>query len=191
MAKRAFDIVLSFIGTVACIPLFTAAALLIKIEDGGPVFFGQERIGRNFVPFRIMKFRTMTGGGGPLVTVGGDRRVTRIGRFLRKTKLDELPQLINVLKGEMSFVGPRPEVEKYVALFRSDYERLLRVRPGITDPASIEFSDEEAVLARSEDWEREYIDRVLPEKIRISLGYLQRRNILTDMRLIIRTVFGI
>lgn len=125
---------------------------------------------------------------GPLVTVGGDRRVTKVGIFLRKTKLDEMPQLINVLKGEMSFVGPRPEVRKYVELFRGDYEKLLSVRPGITDPASLSYSQEESLLFASDNWENQYVEKILPAKIKLSKAYVTSRSIWGDVRLILRTI---
>ncbi len=185
-----FDLCFSVAGLVLLSPLFLFIAILIKIDSKGPVFFRQERIGRGFRPFSIYKFRTMNAGipgNGPLITVGGDRRVTGTGKILRRAKLDELPQLFNILKGEMSFVGPRPEVGKYVDLFRPDYEKLLTVRPGITDPASIKFSDEETVLTGSEDWEREYVGRILPEKIRLASGYVDRHNVLVDLKLILKT----
>jgi len=192
--KRLFDLFFSIIGLVVLFPLFLLVALAIKLDSRGPVFFRQERIGRNFKPFRIYKFRTMTVGSyekGPAITVAGDSRVTRMGRFLRKTKIDELPQLINVLKGEMSFVGPRPEVGKYVELFKSDYQKLLSVRPGITDPASISYKDEESVLSRSADWEKEYINKILPEKIKSASKYVDNHNLWIDLGLIFKTIFKI
>lgn len=129
---------------------------------------------------------------GPQITVGGDKRVTKMGKFLRQYKIDELPQLINVLKGDMSFVGPRPEVRKYVDLFKSDYDKLLRIRPGITDPASIQYSEEEKVLASSKKWEEDYIKKVLPEKIKLALQYVDNNaTIFTDIKLIINTIFKI
>lgn len=195
MAKRLFDILFSGVGLILMAPIFIMAAVMIKADDGGPVFFRQERIGMNFRAFRIFKFRTMSAGSekrGSLITVAGDERITRSGHFLRKFKIDELPQLINVLKGEMSFVGPRPEVGKYVQLFKSEYRELLSARPGITDPASIEFSAEETVLASSANtWEDEYIGRILPEKIQLSLRYARSRNVLSDLKLIFKTVFKI
>jgi lipopolysaccharide/colanic/teichoic acid biosynthesis glycosyltransferase len=188
--KRLFDICFSAAGLVCLSPLFAGIALLVKIGSEGPVFFRQERIGKDFRPFRIYKFRTMRNGatGGPSITVAGDGRVTGIGRILRKLKADELPQLINVLRGDMSFVGPRPEMGKYVDLFRSDYEKLLTVRPGITDPASIHFADEEEVLARAADWELEYVEKVLPEKIRLASAYVDHHNVLVDLGLILKTL---
>ncbi len=128
---------------------------------------------------------------GPQITVGGDKRVTKVGKILRRYKIDELPQLINILRGEMSFVGPRPEVRKYVELYKPDYEGLLKTRPGITDPSSIKYSKEEDVLSASKDWEEEYVKRILPEKIKLSLQYICDQNIITDVSLIIKTIFRI
>lgn len=194
MLKRAFDIGLSLFGLLLCAPLFVLVAALVKLGSKGPVFFRHQRVGRGFRPFHVLKFRTMVQDaprlGGPL-TVGNDPRVTRVGRVLRKTKLDELPQLLNVLWGEMSFVGPRPEAGKYVELFRADYEEILRARPGITDLASLKFRDEESVLAQAANPEQEYIQRVLPEKLRLAREYLQRQSLLFDVAIIARTVGGI
>lgn len=192
--KRFLDIFLSCIGLIILLPFFAVIAMLIRYDSRGPVFFRQERVGKNFREFKIYKFRSMTvdaPGRGPQITVGGDKRVTRIGKFLRKYKIDELPQLINVLKGEMSFVGPRPEVRKYVELFKQDYQKLLKVRPGITDPASIKYSEEESVLSLSNNWEEDYIKRVLPEKIQLSSQYINHHNILIDLNLIFKTIFKI
>ncbi len=192
--KRLFDIFFSSIGLVLLLPLFAVVAILIKIDSKGPVFFRQERIGRNFNPFKIYKFRTMTVDAenmGPQITVGGDKRVTKIGKFLRKYKIDEMPQLINVLKGEMSFVGPRPEVRKYVDHFKSDYKNLLTIRPGITDPASMKYSKEESVLSSSKNWEEDYVKRIMPEKIMLSSHYVDNHNLLTDLTLILKTIFKI
>ncbi len=192
--KRLFDIFFSFIGLLLLLPLFGIVAALLKFDSRGSVFFRQERIGKNFSPFRIYKFRTMTvdaENSGPQITVGGDKRVTNIGKILRKYKMDELPQLINVLKGEMSLVGPRPEVRKYVELFKSDYKKLLKVHPGITDTASMKYSEEEEVLSKSKNWEQDYINKILPEKIMLSSQYVDNHNIFTDMVLIVRTFFKI
>lgn len=193
--KRIFDIVLSALGLFALSPLFIAVAVLIRLHDSGPVFFRQERVGKGFRPFFIYKFRTMITNAadkGPKITVGGDARITGIGKILRKYKIDELPQLINVFKGEMSFVGPRPEVKKYVETYRADYEKLLRLRPGITDPASINYSMEEEMLGRSkEDWEDLYVKRILPEKIRLSLRYAEHPGLFADVRIILETIFKI
>ncbi|MDA8087462.1 MAG: polysaccharide biosynthesis protein [Nitrospiraceae bacterium] len=190
--KRAIDILFSLFGLVAFAPLLAVIALAVKWSSEGPVFFRQERMGMNFTPFSIYKFRTMRDGAqaeGPLVTSKGDVRVTPLGSFLRKYKLDELPQLINVLKGEMSFVGPRPEVRKYIELFRDDYKTLLAVRPGMTDPASVCFMQEEDALPLSSGGEEIYIKKILPEKIRISKQYLSNAGTLKDLGIITGTVF--
>jgi lipopolysaccharide/colanic/teichoic acid biosynthesis glycosyltransferase len=194
MIKRLFDIVLSIIGLILLLPLFAATSVLIKLDSKGPVFFSQERVGRYFRPFRIYKFRTMTPDDqdkGVLVTVGGNKRITRIGHVLRRYKIDELPQLLNILKGEMSFVGPRPEVREYVQRFRMDYAKLLTVRPGITDPASLTYSEEEKLLALSGNWEKNYIGNILPDKIALSLRYVENYSIFTDVRLVLRTILKI
>ena len=191
MGKRLFDIMFSFLGLLILLPLFAAVALLLKRDSKGPVFFRQERMGRHFKPFRIYKFRTMTAcqeERGPLITVANDTRITRFGRFLRKSKIDELPQLLNVLKGDMSLVGPRPEVEKYAQLFRPQYEKLLTVRPGITDFASLRYSEEEGLLPLSGNWEEEYVKKILPQKIRLSLRYVENHTLFTDVSLIVKTI---
>lgn len=189
--KRAFDIVVSAVGLALVAPLFALVAALVRCTSSGPVFFRQERMGRSFRPFQILKFRTMVSDapklGGPL-TAGDDPRITRVGRFLRKTKLDELPQLINVLKGEMSFVGPRPEVRRYVEMYRADYEQLLTVRPGITDLASLKYRHESELLGQYADPDAAYIQLVLPDKIALGREYLSRSSLLFDLKLIFRTV---
>ncbi len=193
LARRVFDVAISLAGLVILLPLLALIALAIRIDSPGPVFFLQERIGRDFRPFRIVKFRTMAhapDGNGPLVTAGGDARITRVGRLLRRLKLDELPQLANILAGQMSFVGPRPEVSRYVAMFREEYRRLLVVPPGMTDPASLRFIDEERLLSTAPDRERCYVETILPEKIRLSQAYLDRRTFAGDLALILRTVLG-
>jgi lipopolysaccharide/colanic/teichoic acid biosynthesis glycosyltransferase len=190
--KRAFDILVAAAGLIVLLPIMAVVAALIKRDSKGPVFFKQARIGRNFRPFRILKFRTMRENAertGSFVTIGDDPRITRIGRVLRKLKIDEVPQLINVLKGEMSFVGPRPEVPQFVEMFRRDYAEILTVRPGITDLASLKYRDEAALLAEAEDPEQEYVTRVLPDKIRLAKEYLERSSFLFDLRLIAITVF--
>ena len=179
-------------GLLLLFPLFVLVTILVKLDSKGPVFFMHERVGKNFKLFKICKFRTMKVNReniGPQVTVGGDKRITKLGKYLRKYKIDELPQLINVLKMEMSFVGPRPEVKKYVDLYKTEYEELLKIRPGITDPASIKYSKEEAVLALSENWEEDYVKRILPAKIKLSASYVDNCNIFTDIKLILKTVF--
>jgi len=194
LLKRGFDILFSLVGIIIFSPLFVVIGILIKIDSTGTVFFRQERIGKDFRPFKILKFRTMTVDvheNAPLITVSGDKRVTRIGKFLRKTKIDELPQLINVLKGEMSFVGPRPEVPMYVEMFRDDYKEILTVRPGITDYATVEFRDEEGVLKKYGNTEIGYINEVLPRKIELYKKYLKEKCLITDLKLIFLTLFRI
>ncbi len=164
------------------------AALAITFDSRGPVLFRQERVGRGGKVFRIHKFRTMVADAptqGPPITVGDDARITRAGRWLRRSKLDELPQLFDVLAGDMSLVGPRPEVPKYVALYPPALrDKVLSLRPGITDPVSLAFADESALLARAADPEREYIDVILPHKLREAVAYADRATLATDMRVI-------
>lgn len=190
MAKRIFDLLAAGLGLLLFSPLLLAIALAVRLDSPGPVFFRQERVGRGGRTFRIHKFRTMRHGiGGALITVGGDARITRVGAFLRRTKLDELPQLIDVLQGTMSLVGPRPEVPRYVALYPSAVrEKVLSVRPGLTDLASIEYRDENALLARAADPEREYVETVLPAKLRLAADYVDRRTLALDLRIIVRTL---
>lgn len=189
--KRAFDILVSTTGLVLLFPLLLAVALLIKADSPGPVFFLQERVGRRFRPFRIYKFRTMVPEAprlGKMITIGEDPRITRIGRILRLTKIDELPQLLNVLKGDMSLVGPRPEVRQYVELFRPDYEEILQVSPGITDLASVHYRHESEILGQAENPEERYVKEILPEKIRLAKEYLRRSSFCFDAGLIVRTL---
>ncbi len=191
MIKRLFDLLAAAAALVLLSPLLLVVALLVRATSPGPVFFRQERIGRGFRPFRIYKFRSMVPDAprqGSLVTFGADPRITKVGRILRATKIDELPQLINVLVGDMSLVGPRPEVRKYVEMFREDYAEVLRVRPGITDPASIKYRDEAEILGRAEDPEREYILRVLPEKIRLGKEYAKNPSLWLDFMIILKTL---
>jgi lipopolysaccharide/colanic/teichoic acid biosynthesis glycosyltransferase len=191
VSKRAFDFVTALLGLVILSPLLLLVALLVKLDSPGPVLFRQERMGKGFRPFRIHKFRTMVhdapSKGGP-ITFGADPRITRLGRVLRQTKIDELPQLINVLRGEMSFVGPRPEVRPYVELFREDYEEILRVLPGITDLASVKYRDEAEVLGRFEDPDAAYVRHILPEKIKLAKEYVRRSSLFFDMILILKTL---
>ena len=192
--KRGFDIIVSFLGMVVLCPLVLVVAVAIKLDSPGPIFFRQERIGRGFRPFLIFKFRTMAQDSiatGPSITVGDDPRITRVGWFLRKTKIDELPQLINVLKGEMSLVGPRPEVLRYVRAFQKDYEEILRVRPGMTDLASLKYRNEEAILGNFDNPDEEYVMHVLPDKIRLAKDYLRHASFLFDLRLILKTLFKV
>jgi lipopolysaccharide/colanic/teichoic acid biosynthesis glycosyltransferase len=195
MAKRLFDWVLSSLGLLALSPLLLAIALLVKLDSPGPVFFRQERVGRYGRPFRIHKFRTMRHdpvGAGPQITVGADARITRVGAFLRASKLDELAQLIDVWLGDMSLVGPRPEVPRYVAHYPADLrDKVLSVRPGITDIASIEYRDESAVLARASDPEQAYLREVLPHKLMLAARYVDRSSLALDVWLILRTIGAI
>jgi lipopolysaccharide/colanic/teichoic acid biosynthesis glycosyltransferase len=192
--KRSVDLLVSALGLLVASPLLLLLAALVKGTSRGPVFFRQERMGRGFRPFGIYKFRTMVEDaprqGGP-ITFGRDPRITRVGRFLRATKLDEVPQLLNVLKGEMSLVGPRPEIPRYVELFRSDYEEILRVRPGITDLASIKYRHEAEILGRAADPEREYLTRVLPEKVRLGKQYARQSSLGLDVCILCKTLFSL
>jgi lipopolysaccharide/colanic/teichoic acid biosynthesis glycosyltransferase len=192
--KRIFDFTASLIGLAILSPLLLIIAFLIKLSDRGSVFFKQKRIGQGFRPFSLIKFRTMVINAeniGALITKGGDQRIIRIGRFLRKTKIDEFPQLFNVLKGDMSFVGPRPEVEKYIRLFENDYKDILKVKPGITDYATIEFRDEEQILKKYKNPEDGYTRYILPLKIKLYKKYLKEMSLLTDVKLILLTLRGI
>lgn len=195
MAKRLFDLLLSSIGLLLLAPLLLLIAALIKLDSPGPVMFRQERVGRYGQPFRIHKFRTMRhepAGQGLQITVGADRRITRVGGFLRASKLDELPQLLDVWLGDMSLVGPRPEVPRYVAHYPAELrEKVLSVRPGITDIASIEYRDESAVLARAADPEQAYVQEVLPHKLALAARYVERSSLMLDVWLIWRTVVAI
>ena len=188
--KRAFDILFATLALILLAPVLILIAALIKLDSRGPILFKQERIGKGFRPFLIYKFRTMheVGEKTLFLTVGADPRITRLGKFLRAAKIDELPQLLNIMKGDMSVVGPRPEVPRYVDMFRDDYAQILRVRPGLTDLASLKYSDEASVLGRSENPENEYVTRLLPDKIHLAKEYIQRSSFLFDMRLIFETV---
>lgn len=192
LGKRAFDLAASAVGLLAMAPLLAGCAVAVKLSTPGPALFRHRRVGLGGRPIDVLKFRTMTHGAhGPQVTTGRDARVTAVGRVLRRYKLDELPQLINVIRGDMSLVGPRPEVARYVERFRADYEDILAVRPGITDFAAIEYRDEEAILARASDPERAYIEEVLPSKIRLYRRYLAEQSFMTDLRLILRTLSAV
>jgi len=189
LAKRLFDILAAAAGLLLLSPLLLLAALWVKLDSPGPVLFRQTRVGRHGVPFSIHKFRTMRVAPGAAITVGEDPRITRSGRVLRQTKLDELPQLWDVLRGAMSLVGPRPELPRYVALYPTELrEQVLAVRPGITDPASLAFSHEAELLAAASDPEREYREVVLPAKLRLSADYAARATLATDLQLILATL---
>lgn len=192
--KRLFDIVASGLGLVFISPLFFVLAIWIKMDSKGPVFYRQVRVGRGNKDFRIFKFRSMRVGAdkGSLVTIGGhDPRVTRSGYFIRKFKFDELPQLINVFIGDMSLVGPRPEVRHYVDYWTPEQMHVLDVRPGITDPASIKFRNENELMEQAEDPEKYYIEVIMQEKIRLYLEYVEKHSFLYDIGLIFKTFFVI
>ena len=190
MLKRIFDITLSLFGLIILVPFMLIIAILIKIDSKGSVFFKQIRVTKNGKEFKIFKYRTMRVGSDKYsqITVGKDGRITKIGSFLRKYKLDEIPQLINVLIGDMSLVGPRPEVPKYVALYTDEQKEILKVRAGITDYASIEFSDENDLLALEEEPEKAYIEKIMPKKIELNKKYLSETSVLTDIKIILLTI---
>jgi lipopolysaccharide/colanic/teichoic acid biosynthesis glycosyltransferase len=192
MAKRLFDVFCAGLGLLLLSPLWILVAIWIKLDSPGPVLFRQERVGRFGQPFFIHKFRSMRVDApalGPQITVGDDPRITRSGRFLRASKIDELPQLWDVFRGAMSLVGPRPEVPRYVALYTPEQRELvLSVRPGITDPASLQFRHESEILARAADPEREYVEVILPAKLRIAGDYVRHASVWGDLRLILATL---
>ncbi len=191
MPKRLFDLAFSALALVLLAPVLVAVALWVRLDSPGGTFFRQTRIGRAGQPFRIYKFRTMQAGAdtaGPAITVGADARITRAGHWLRRTKLDELPQFINVLVGDMSIVGPRPEVARYVALYPDALRGIvLSVRPGITDMASIEFRDESTLLGQSSDPERTYVQEILPIKLQYAARYARSHTLWGDLKIIAQT----
>lgn len=194
MLKRCFDLLMSGLGLLVLSPLFVLMALWIKCDSKGPVFYRQVRVGRHGKDFRLFKFRSMRVGSDRkgLITVGGhDPRITRSGYFIRKYKLDELPQLINVFIGDMSLVGPRPEVRKYVDLYTPEQRHVLDVRPGITDPASIRYRNENELLGAADDPERYYVDVILPDKLRLNLDYVARHSFGHDLSIIFQTFAAI
>jgi lipopolysaccharide/colanic/teichoic acid biosynthesis glycosyltransferase len=195
MAKRLFDFFASGFGLLALLPIFLSLALWIKLDSKGPVFFRQERVGLGGRLFRIHKFRTMVVDAeqlGPQITVGADSRVTSVGQLLRKYKLDELPQLLDVFLGRMSLVGPRPEVPRYVAFYPADVrEIVLSVRPGITDSASIEFKDENKILGCATDPNLAYVEKVMPIKLQYYVKYVNSRSFMGDIKLIFRTLMAL
>ncbi len=189
--KRVFDVIASILGLALLSPLFVIISIWIKATSKGPVFFVQKRVGKNFKEFNLYKFRSMVADApkkGLQITSGDDPRITKIGRFIRKTKIDELPQLINVIKGEMSLVGPRPEVKKYVELKKDEYKKVLSVRPGITDLAAIEFRDEEKLLQSYKDKEKAYINEILPRKIALYNKYIDNISFISDIKIILQTL---
>lgn len=190
--KRIFDIVGAATGLILLSPFLLLIAVAVKVASAGPVIYRARRVGRYGRNFDLLKFRSMTVSSSPgaAVTRAGDPRVTPIGRILRASKLDELPQLINVLRGDMSLVGPRPEDPRYTALYDDEQRQVLNVRPGITSAASILYRDEEGMLTAA-DWERQYVEQVMPEKLRIDLEYLRRRTFASDLALIARTIAAV
>lgn len=193
MSKRLFDLAAASVGLLLLAPLLLGLALWVRLDSPGPVLYRQQRVERNGVPFDILKFRTMrTDAAGPQLTIGRDPRVTKAGHWLRRYKLDELPQLINVLQGSMSLVGPRPEVPRYVACYPADVRAaVLSVAPGITDLASILYKEESDVLGRAADPERAYIDTILPVKLAYYQRYVRERSFWLDVRIIFRTLAAI
>lgn len=192
--KRLFDILFSLIVLTIGLPFALIIALLIVADSKGRVFYRQSRVGRNNVDFQLYKFRTMCSGAdkGSLITVGGDdARITKVGRFLRKFKIDEFPQFLNILKGEMSIVGPRPEVRKYVDMYTPEQMRVLSVRPGLTDYASIRYVNENELLATSPDPEKTYIEEIMPDKLNLNLKYIDEQSIWVDMKIIFKTMKAI
>ena len=191
MLKRFFDIVASFVGLVVTIPFYPFIALAIKLDSPGPVFYLQDRVGLKGKDFRILKFRTMATGADrqQLITGTEDSRITKAGRWLRRFELDELPTLFNVLKGEMSIVGPRPEAKRIVEHYTQEQRRVLSVRPGMTDLGTVRFRSEAKLLADGSDFEGIYLKHILPEKLKLNLEYIQRRNFFFDLYIIFSTLF--
>lgn len=189
--KRIFDLIFSIAGLILLSPVFLIISLLIKLDSKGPVFYKQLRVGKNNSDFRLLKFRTMRTDSDKsgLLTVGGrDPRITGAGYYLRKFKIDELPQLINVAAGEMSFVGPRPEVRRYVDMYDDEQRKVLKVLPGITDVASIKYRNENELLEKSEDPESYYIESIMPDKLKLNLDYIEQRSFTNDLKVIFRTL---
>lgn len=188
VARRVIDVVASFLVLLLLTPLLVVLAVLVKCSSPGPVLFGQIRVGENGRQFRLLKFRSMRiGGGGPSVTAGGDSRITSVGAFMRRLKLDELPQFWNVLVGEMSLVGPRPEVPQYVEHYTDRQREVLAARPGITGPTQLEYRNEEELLAGRDDVEKYYIEVVMPAKLEMDLAYIRERTVVSDLRVLLRT----
>ena len=192
--KRAFDLLISVVVLIIFSPVFIIVGIFISLESKGGVFFSQERIGKNLVPFKILKFRTMklnSESEGKLTVGSKDNRITKVGYRLRKYKIDELPQFINVLKGEMSIVGPRPEVNKYVELYNQEQKEVLSIKPGITDYASLEYFEENKLLGESSNPEETYINEIMPKKLEINLKYVKKHSFLTDLNIIWKTFLRI
>ena len=190
MVKRIFDLLASTIGLIILSPLFLLISIAIKLESKGKIFYQQKRVGLNGKEFKLIKFRSMYENSDKkgLLTIGNDNRITKVGKFLRKYKLDELPQLINVIKGEMSIVGPRPEVKKYVEQYTEEQKKVLSVKPGITEFASIEYRNENELLAKSKNPEKTYIEKIMPKKLDLNLKYVRERGMITDLKIIFLTL---
>lgn len=194
MAKKLYDLFFSFTGLLILFPLFLIIAVIIKFTSKGPVFYIQPRVGKNNREFMLYKFRTMKAGSDKsgLLTIGStDSRITHVGGFLRKYKIDELPQLLNILKGDMSFVGPRPEVRKYVLLYSEEQMNVLNIKPGLTDYASLQYINEDEILASEAEPEQAYVKKIMPEKLRLNLQYMDEMSFFTDLSIIFRTIFKI
>jgi lipopolysaccharide/colanic/teichoic acid biosynthesis glycosyltransferase len=193
VAKRLIDVAASLVGLFVISPILVTVGALIKLDSPGPVLHLAQRVGKGGRPFRLYKFRSMVVDAhrdGPGITPAGDRRITRVGRLLRRTKLDELPQLFNVLKGDMSLVGPRPEDPRYVRLYTAAQREVLRVRPGVTSAASLVYRHESSLLSGG-DWEKRYVDEILPHKLGIELDYLAHRTVVSDLALVLRTLLAL
>ena len=191
MLKRIFDIFFSFLGLLILVPFLIMISIMIAIDSAGGVFYKQSRVGKDNIDFYLFKFRSMQTGAEKkgLLTVGGrDSRITRIGYFMRKYKIDELPQLLNVFLGDMSLVGPRPEVRKYVDLYNEQQKKVLTLKPGITDYASIDYSDENELLGKAENPEQVYIDEIMPAKLKLNMKYIAEQGIITDLKIIFKTI---
>lgn len=190
MLKRLFDLTASLIGLLLLSPLFVVIAMMICLNSRGPIFYCSQRVGRGGKTFTLYKFRTMVVDAdreGPHITRAGDPRVTEVGRILRRTKLDELPQLLNVIQGTMSLVGPRPEDPRYVALYTPEQRKVLKAYPGITSLASIQYRHEEGLLSAN-DWEAQYIHELMPKKLQLDLEYVQNNSLLTDLKILFKTL---
>lgn len=194
-AKRLFDLTFSIVGLLVLSPLLLIISFYILVESGRPIIFRQKRVGKNWEPFILYKFRTMDlqgSGNGPSCSTGNDKRVNKVGRYLRKYKLDEIPQLFNILKGDMSFVGPRPELPKFVDYYASIYKEILKIKPGITDPASIRFRNESSFLKDgTDDIDGFYLTKILPQKLAYNRAYLEKRGFFYDIYLIIKTIYTV
>lgn len=189
--KRCFDFIVSLIGIIILSPVFIIVSIAIKLDSKGSILFLQKRVGRYGKEFNIYKFRTMVTDAeklGKQITIGKDNRITKVGAFLRKFKIDELPQLFNVFKGDMSLVGPRPEVPKYVSLYSFEQKKVLNVRPGITDMASLRYKDENDILGKVENPEEYYINVIMKDKLNLNLEYIEKSNIFFDIYLIVKTI---